>query len=323
MKVKTWIPLVLAVVLGLAALKFTRDAMSRGGSGKADDSKFVATVTAAHDIAPGQQLTAADLTTAKVEAAAIPTGSFKSPADAIDRVTNTGLVKGQTVLESLLAPKGTAAGVQALIPAGMRAMTLHVDEWTGLGGLLMPGCRVDIIAVVRSADQKDQTSRTIVQNVEVRAIGRLITGTTPAVDPNLPAGAPTPAPTSVTLLVTPEQAEAIQLASVGGKPWLALRNTNDVKSFHSEGTSVADLRGDTFHTETFPTNVTVETSIKPSPDPFADKPSTGGVSRAPRTRTVLFIRNGKEQTMEVEAAPQPPADWLGAETDTRGAADGK
>src|SRR5215207_10962679 len=107
MKVKTWIPLVLAVALGLAALKFTRDAMSRGGT--VDKSSFVATVTAARDIAPGQPITAEDLTTSKVESNSVPAGSFKTSAELVDRVATTGLVKGQTVLENLLAPKGTAA----------------------------------------------------------------------------------------------------------------------------------------------------------------------------------------------------------------------
>jgi pilus assembly protein CpaB len=312
MKVKTWIPLVLAVVLGLAALKFTRDAMSRGG--KSDDSKFVATVTAAHDITPGQALTAADLTTSKVEATAVPTGSFQNPADLADRVAATGLVKGQTVLENLLAPKGTAAGVQALIPEGMRAITIQVNEFSGLGGLLLPESRVDIVAVIRNDDQKGSTARTIVQNVKVRAVGRQITGTTPAVDPNLPPGTPVPPPTNVTLLVTPEQAEAIQLASVGGNPWLVLRNSEDEKPFNSEGITLADLRGDggAFETPTAVATNDAKSPVELTTDPFAEN-AAPPITRS-RTRTLTFIRNGKVESVQVESSPTPPANWTGATT---------
>jgi pilus assembly protein CpaB len=322
MKVKTWIPLVLAVVLGLAALKFTRDAMSKGG--KADDSKFVATVTAAKDIAPGQPITAADLTTAKVEAKAFATGAFTTPAEVVDRIALNGLVKGQPVLESTLAPKGAAAGVQALIEPGMRAITIQVDEFTGLGGLLLPGAHVDILAMLRDQDNKISTSRTIVQNVEIRAVGRQITGTTPQTDPNLPAGAPAPYPTNVTLLVTPEQAEAIQLASVGGRPWIALRNSADQKEFRTEGTTLADLRGEKDFNEPSDTALTGKTgsnsnkSTELAFDPFAAG-NSGTSSHGSRTRTVTFIRGTKEQTVTVDAASTPPANWVGAETDNKSA----
>src|SRR3712207_3164363 len=121
MKVKTWIPLVLAVVLGLFAAKLAKDAMSRGG-GQAIDTSTVPTVTASRDIEPGQQLTPADLTVGKVSADSVPTGSFRGLNDPNlqNRVATTRIVRGMPVTESLLAPSGTAAGVQALIPEGMR-----------------------------------------------------------------------------------------------------------------------------------------------------------------------------------------------------------
>src|SRR5687768_1955271 len=95
-----------------------------------DDGNYAVPVAAAYDIAAGQPITPADLTTTKVEATVVPTGSFTDPAALADRVPLGGLVKGQTILEALLAPKGTAAGVQALIPEGMRAMTIQVNEFS-------------------------------------------------------------------------------------------------------------------------------------------------------------------------------------------------
>jgi pilus assembly protein CpaB len=175
MKVKTWVPLVLAAVLGLIAAKLTRDSVSRGRAPAAKVELSVV-VTAADSIQPGQVLTPAMLGTGQVTPKSVPTGAFASPDALVNRVVMTPLVKGQPVLESMLAPEGAAAGVQALIPPGMRAITLEVNQFSGLGGLLGPGCRVDIISVVRADDGSQQSlARTIVQNVEVRAVGRQLT----------------------------------------------------------------------------------------------------------------------------------------------------
>jgi pilus assembly protein CpaB len=320
MNVKTWIPLVLAIVLGLVAALMARNVISRN-RGTANDGSLVSIVTAAHDIEPGQKITADDLGAAKLPAASVPSGSFQNPADLVDRVSVVRLVKGQHVLENTLAPTGTAAGVQALIPDGMRAITVEVNEFSGVAGLLLPGSKVDIISVIRNGDNASAVARTVVQNVEVRAIGRVISSAGVQAATPADAGAP-PAPmvNNVTLLVTPEQAEAIQLASVGGRPWLVLRNSKDTESVETDGTSIADLRGDAkkaFSEEP------VETPIRlAGNDPFSDKGS--GVetpaAESPRTRTVKFIRATKEEAMTVEVAPAPPAEWITTSADTAPAA---
>ena len=312
MKVKTWIPLVLAVVLGLAAAKLMHNVM-KGTGGKVAAGNLVSTVTAAHDIEPGQRITPLDLATVQVPATAVPTGSFQNTTDLVERVALVRLVKGQHVLESTLAPIGTAAGVQALIPDGMRAITVQVNEFSGVAGLLMPGSKVDIISVIRN-DENGSVARTIVQNVEVRAIGRQITPATSGQPAGEQAAGAPPIPfvNNVTLLVTPQQAEAVQLASVGGHPWLVLRNSNDVEPIDSDGTSMADLRGDSDK----PLGVETPTKLA-SNDPFADKGlSTSPATESPKTRTVKFIRATKEEAMTVEMAPPPPADWTTTSTDT-------
>ncbi len=312
MKVKTWIPLLLAVVMGLAAAKLVSNSISRN-SGPADDGKVVATVTAARDIEPGQKITPADLATGKAAADTVPAGSFSGPADVADRVAVTRIVKGQVVLDGLLAPVGTAAGVQALIPLGLRAVTMQVDEFSGLGGLLVPGCKVDIVAVVRSETDSTNISRTIVQNVEIRAVGRQTSSAAAQANASAAADAPPgspaiPIPTNVTLLVTPEQAEVVQLAAVGGRPWLVLRNANDAEPVNSEGTSMADLRGET---NAKPTLIEKEPT-KLAADPFADgqNQATTMPGVASKTRTVKFIRATKEEAVQVDLPPAPPEYFL-------------
>jgi pilus assembly protein CpaB len=301
MKVKQWIPIVLALVLGLAALKLTRDRMSRVQAPSAN-TNFAERVVATRDISAGEQITPGDLALGKVVADAIPAGSFNTVAELKDRVAATGIVKGQPVLDSLLAPSGAAAGVQALIPPGMRAITIQVNEFSGVAGLITVGCKVDIISSVTGGDEKEgAVARTIVQNVEVRAVGRQITA---AGAPDKPDGAangqPAPPPSNVTLLVTPEQAEQVQLAMTSGKPWLSLRNATDAAAVETEGTSMADLRGDRTKKGT-----EAVVPAKPAVDPFAEPTApvkvagAAGRDAAPNTRTVTIIRGTKEQKLQM------------------------
>jgi pilus assembly protein CpaB len=319
MKVKQWIPIVLALVLGLAALKLTHDRMSRAQAPPAG-SNFAERVIATHEIAAGQQIALEDLALGKVAPDSIPAGSFNAVADLKDRVAVTGIVKGQTILDSLLAPAGAAAGVQALIPPGMRAITIQVNEFSGVAGLLTVGCKVDIISTVGGGDEKDgSVARTIVQNVEVRAIGRQIVPATAGDRPDTANnGQPAPAPTNVTLLVTPEQAEQVQLASVGGRPWLSLRNATDAAAVETAGTSMADLRGD--RTKKATDSVTPP-AVKPAVDPFAEtvpvktaSARKGSDAASVKTRTVTIIRGTKEQTLQM-AVEDPVTSTAGADTE--------
>jgi pilus assembly protein CpaB len=269
--------------------------------------KLAAVVTASTDVEPGQPLGAAVLTTGQMTPGSVPTGAFESPAALDGRIALTRLVKGQPVLESMLAPVGEAAGVQALIPPGMRAITIEVTEFSGLRGLLAPGCRVDIISVVPAGDgTQNSLARTIVQNVEVRAIGQQIARAAPAPSGDTAAPAGDQA-NSVTLLVTPTQAEAVQLASSGSRPWLVLRNARDGAPFDTHGTSLADLRGDEAK-GIEPGTELVEAKPQPDPDPatdpFEEKPTVPAPPASPRTREVRFIKGTKEETVKVDLGPE-------------------
>jgi pilus assembly protein CpaB len=65
-------------------------------------------------------------------------------------VVENRTIKGQPVVAAILAPEGAAAGLQALVPRGMRAITIEVNEFSGVAGLLTPGCRVDVIATIQA-----------------------------------------------------------------------------------------------------------------------------------------------------------------------------
>src|SRR6476661_587239 len=136
MKLKTWLPIVLALVLGVFAAVLAKSAMSARRAAAGPQVKLV---VAKRPVAPGQALTAADLDVLAIAGATVPEGAHVRPDELVGRTVGAQIVKGQTVLESLLAPEGTASGLQALVPPGMRAMTIEVNQFSSVGGMITPG----------------------------------------------------------------------------------------------------------------------------------------------------------------------------------------
>ena len=238
MNLKTWTPLALAIVLGLIAAKVARDALVRGRSGEQTGAKTVKVVVAKGAVSPGQALTPEALALGAIAAEAAPRGTFTDPAAVVGRVAATMMVPGQPVMEALLAPTGSGAGLQALVPRGMRAITLEVNETTGVAGLIVPGCRVDVVCTLNSASREDTVATTIVQDVLVQAVGQRL-----APGRNSDEKDPTPI-RSVTLIATPRDAEAIELATSTGRTRLVLRGTNDRSVADTFGVTYLDLRGE-------------------------------------------------------------------------------
>ena len=299
MKLKTWIPLVLAVVLGLVAMKIARDVLAkRSGPGETRVNLSQVVVTK-HNVPAGAMLHADDLATAKVGGDFAAEAVFRDPAEIEGRVVTTGLVKGQPVMETLLAPKGTGSGLQAVVPKGMRAITLEINEFSGVAGFLVPGCRVDVVSTI-NADGGEVVSRTVVQNVEVTALGRR---TQPGEDAE-----PTK---SVTLLVKPREAEAIELAAATGRPRLVLRSSGDREQTRSEGITVAELRGGAKRVDPFAGSLTEllrPTMTMPATRPAVPEPATPiAFKPATREHIVKVIRGGVESEVTMTLPPETGA----------------
>src|SRR5947207_6035724 len=168
---KTFIPLLLAIVLGLVAAKVARDTLNRQHQ-PAPQGHLTSIVVTKRSVAPGQELAAEDLTLGQVSPETAPEQSFDSIAAVLSRTAKVELVKGQAVVEPLLAEKGTGSGLQALVPAGMRAITIEVNEFSGVGGTIAPGSRVDVVATIQGSGGEEMSARTIVQNVKITAVGK-------------------------------------------------------------------------------------------------------------------------------------------------------
>jgi pilus assembly protein CpaB len=240
MNSKTWVPLGLAIVLGVIAAVAAKGMLNKPAGNVEQNANLSVVAIVKRSIAPGDELRPEDLGTAKVEAGAVPEGSFNDPSALVGRVAQVPLTRGQAVVEPLLAPLGTAGGLQALVPEGMRAITIEVNEFSSVAGLVVPGCRVDVVATIQGDQNTGMMARAVVENVKVQAIGQRMTK--PASGARGENGE-VESFRSVTLLVTPEQAEAIELAAAGSRPRLVLRNGNDNSPGNTQGVTMADLRG--------------------------------------------------------------------------------
>jgi pilus assembly protein CpaB len=159
-------------------------------------------------------------------------GSFKNKSELVGRVVKIQLQSGEPVLETKLAPKGSMGGLLSQIPAGMRAMTVSVNVVSGVGGFVLPGARVDILATFNpGSNRAETTTATILQDVVVLAVDQTFKK---ANDEPITVK-------SVTLLVKPDQAERLTLASTEGKLQLILRNLGDSDSTSTKGAMISQL----------------------------------------------------------------------------------
>ena len=300
MNMKTVIPLGLAIILGLVAAILVRNTIAHRSTGNTSNSNTVAVVVAKLDVEPGKELTKEDLAVAKVPAEIAPGHVFSDPNLLVGRVATSPLSVGQTIMESLLAPSGTGSGLQALIPPGMRAVTLEVNEFSGVAGMLEPGCRVDLVSTIMDPKVHESMAKTVLQNVKISAIGRSMSPVHPV------EGQPLPPPSNdVTLLLTPKQVQTLELCQMSSRPWLVLRSSRDNAEQQIEPTPLAWLRGDPTEGD----DGQVQNTSTPSTPANPFQPVDAISEQQPTTikRNVIFIRGGAESQQTI-TIPAPHVD---------------
>jgi pilus assembly protein CpaB len=200
----------------------------------AGQSQRVTVLVAQSDLPALRAVPADAVTTTTMAQNQAPDEYFSEPAQIIGKVLAAPVKKGQAFSASLFATRGSGSNLAATLPDGKRAVMVSLSNAGSLGGLLYPGARVDVLAsfAVQSAATGRAMSTTLLQGIEVLAIEGETVGTDPA----------TPAPTGskpspngptitqnvrITLLLTPPQAEALQVAASYGNISLSLRNPTD------------------------------------------------------------------------------------------------
>ncbi len=181
-------------------------------------------VVASKKLPMGVRITKEDVQAVQWPKATPLEGSFNDPSQVDGRATLAPLQVNEPILESKLAPKEGGAGLTAIIPEGMRAVTIQVNSIIGVAGFVLPGSRVDLVLTAippkgaKNAKPDEMASKIVLENLQVIAAGQ-------NVQTNVD-GKPQMVQ-DVTLLVTPEQAERVALATTDGRIQLALRNAMD------------------------------------------------------------------------------------------------
>jgi pilus assembly protein CpaB len=166
----------------------------------------------------------------------IPPKSAASMREVEGRVVKVPIAQGNPILASMLAPEGTAAGLSGILEDGKRALTIKVDEVVGVAGFLHPGDHVDVLMdmAMKEQGQTEHFSKTILHDIPILTAGQ----TWEQKGENKPVVVNT-----VTLELTPGQAEVLNLASNQGKIRLALRNRNNRTVAETQGVTTSVLTG--------------------------------------------------------------------------------
>ena len=239
-------------------------------------------VVAAANLQLGSELRKEDLKVVNFPDGHVPEGAFPKAADLVGRGLIVPVVANEPILAAKLASKEAGAGLPPVIPEGMRAVSVRVNEVIGVAGYVLPGTRVDVLATATPTNERsDTTTKLILSNVQVLTAGTRLE--------DQEKGKPVQV-TVVTLLVSPDQAVHLALAATEGKIQLALRNPLDQTAPETRGVKPAGLLGLTGVRSAAPRTALVEAG---SPRPRAVRPVVSESAAPPALPTVEVIRGDK------------------------------
>jgi pilus assembly protein CpaB len=195
-------------------------------------------VVAAADLPVGTKLNATQLKVVTWPKESVPPGSFGDTNAVVNRVVVSKLAPGDAITESKLLPKDIKAGAGMMtyvVPEGHRAVTVGVNEVAGVAGFLSPDNHVDIVLTTQMpANPSQNISKIILQNIPILATGQIAT--------EQKDGKPVVVPT-VTLDMTPDDAEKLILASSKGSLQMLLRNIVDRAPAETKGATIVRVLG--------------------------------------------------------------------------------
>ena len=209
---------ILALALGFVASVYVyRNLQSKSGSGS---DSGVDVIVAADDLQVGARVEERDIKIIRIPAADLPPGSPRRRSDVLGHGVIVPISKGEFILPNRLAGENAGSGLPSLIPPGMRAVSVRVNEIVSVAGFVTPGTRVDVLLTGTPGGTGEQQTTTVLQNVAVLASGHTLERT---------ATGEAQTTAVITLLVSPDDAQRLTLASSEGHIQLALRNPLDTK----------------------------------------------------------------------------------------------
>jgi pilus assembly protein CpaB len=205
----------LSLIFGLGAAWLANNWMTARANSRPASLEVV---TAALDIPLGTQIEERHLSTIQMLPGTEPRGAYKKKSALLGKIAKAPIIAGEIILEPRVADLGSGSPLAAVVAKDMRAITVRVDDVVGVGGFLLPGNRVDVLATRKETNQEPVTE-TILDNVKVLAVDQ-----TAASDSNQPVVV-----RAVTLEVSPADAEILTKGKAAGTIQLTLRNPLDDK----------------------------------------------------------------------------------------------
>ncbi|MBZ5596077.1 MAG: Flp pilus assembly protein CpaB [Acidobacteriia bacterium] len=281
--------LAMSIVLALVVSAVFYQVSIRGTRPKPKQADFRDLVMAAQPLPVGTTVRRDELKITKVPSDLFPRGGFTKVEEVIDRPVVSNILLDEPVLEGRLAARGSGLGLAPIIPTGMRAVSVRVNDVVGVAGFVLPGMRVDVLVTGRPPNFNGTITTTALQNIVVLSAGQVLQPESRGQAINTPV---------VTLLVTPEQAETLTLAGNEGRIQLVLRNGSDQVSQNTPGRDTRDLYG----VRTSKPDV-AEKVAAPRPRPVV-VPRVEAPKR-PATEEVVMIR-GNQRTVDVVGVQKSP-----------------
>lgn len=189
-------------------------------------------VVASRPLPFGTVINAESVKTIRMPENLFPKGGFSRMEDVLERPVVSPIEPGEPVVEARIAARGSGAGLAPMIPPGMRAISVRVNDVVGVAGFVLPGMRVDVLVTGRPPGRDDTVTTTALQNITVLSAGQTIQADARSPSISVPV---------VTLLVNPAQAEALTLANIEGHIQLVLRNSTDQKMAPTPGRQLREL----------------------------------------------------------------------------------
>jgi len=289
-------PMVFVLLAGLAAMLASVMVYSALKRREAELQNAMAhnveVVVAAYDLPLGTKIEPGEVKTARWSADSLPDGAYTDPKQVLGSYVKNSLVANEPIVQAKLFTGDKTAGVMPLlIPFGMRAVSVPVDEVSDVAGFVLPHTRVDVlVATTPEGSNEKAFSKVILQNVEVLAVAQEVEQKKD--EPEIVK--------VVTLLVTPQESERLALASHSGTLRLAMRNYNDNKIVLTSGSDVPQMLR--------------AYSLAPDVPVMAVQPETHRhivVAHRPKPVEIEILRNGKSSE-SVSFVNEAAADFEGS-----------
>jgi pilus assembly protein CpaB len=267
--------------------------------------KKLVVLAAAHDLPVGSLIKPRDMRRISLGTRDVPRGAVTTDKEALNRVVLYPMSINEPLLLSKLSNTTSAEGVAATIEPGYRAVSVQITDVNAVSGLIQPGSRVDVV-FTRPGSMAEAITSTILQNVRVLAIGRTLSVGGPA-DPKAPKAS------AATLVVTPVDAQKLELAKNQGKISLTLRNPQDTISGETGPPMTTEVLDPVISARLARARRGRTTNIKGSPNlddpriwqeltgekkPQDDKPKVAEKREPPPPRAVIDVFRGNKHVQE-------------------------